>query len=57
MLPPIVEKDLTNFEHSHELYEILVNQISDSILVTDAQLEFPGPKIIFANPAFCKMTA
>ncbi|EMO62984.1 PAS domain S-box protein [Leptospira borgpetersenii serovar Pomona str. 200901868] len=56
MLPPIVEKDLTNFEHSHELYEILVNQISDSILVTDAQLEFPGPKIIFANPAFCKMT-
>nr|WP_061208162.1 ATP-binding protein [Leptospira borgpetersenii] len=56
MLPPIVERDLTNFEHSHELYEILVNQISDSILVTDAQLEFPGPKIIFANPAFCKMT-
>lgn len=51
-----MEKDLTNFEHSHELYEILVNQISDSILVTDAQLEFPGPKIIFANPAFCKMT-
>ncbi|EMN13216.1 PAS domain S-box protein [Leptospira borgpetersenii str. Brem 307] len=56
MLPPIVERDLTNFEHSHELYEILVNQISDSILVTDPQLEFPGPKIIFANPAFCKMT-
>ncbi|MBE8364795.1 PAS domain-containing sensor histidine kinase [Leptospira borgpetersenii] len=51
-----MERDLTNFEHSHELYEILVNQISDSILVTDAQLEFPGPKIIFANPAFCKMT-
>ncbi|MFX3470856.1 PAS domain-containing sensor histidine kinase [Leptospira borgpetersenii] len=51
-----MERDLTNLEHSHELYEILVNQISDSILVTDAQLEFPGPKIIFANPAFCKMT-
>ncbi|QVK49277.1 PAS domain-containing sensor histidine kinase [Leptospira borgpetersenii] len=51
-----MERDLTNFEHSHELYEILVNQISDSILVTDPQLEFPGPKIIFANPAFCKMT-
>lgn len=51
-----MERDLTNFEHSHELYEILVNQISDSILVTDAQLEPPGPKIIFVNPAFCKMT-
>ncbi|EKO35436.1 PAS domain-containing sensor histidine kinase [Leptospira santarosai] len=51
-----MERDLTNFEHSHELYEILVHQISDSILVTDAQLELPGPKIIFVNPAFCKMT-
>ncbi|EMJ93352.1 PAS domain-containing sensor histidine kinase [Leptospira alstonii] len=51
-----MERDLENFEHSQELYEILVNQISDSILVTDTQLEPPGPKIIFVNPAFCKMT-
>ncbi|MBW0434815.1 PAS domain-containing protein [Leptospira yasudae] len=51
-----MERDLANFRHSQELYEILVNQISDSILVTDAELEVPGPKIIFANPAFCKMT-
>ncbi|AYV54362.1 PAS domain-containing protein [Leptospira kmetyi] len=51
-----MERDPKSFEHSQELYEILVNQISDSILVTDAFLEPPGPKIIFANPAFCKMT-
>ncbi|TGL74502.1 PAS domain-containing protein [Leptospira yasudae] len=51
-----MERDLANFRHSQELYEILVNQISDSLLVTDAELEVPGPKIIFANPAFCKMT-
>ncbi|TGK22715.1 PAS domain-containing sensor histidine kinase [Leptospira kmetyi] len=51
-----MERDPKSFEHSQELYEILVNQISDSILVTDASLEPPGPKIIFANPAFCKMT-
>lgn len=51
-----MERDSTNFEHSQELYEILVNQISDSILVTDATLEPPGPKIVFANPAFCTMT-
>ncbi|PJZ56068.1 PAS domain-containing sensor histidine kinase [Leptospira barantonii] len=51
-----MERDPTNFEHSQELYEILVNQISDSILVTDAILDSPGPKIIFANPAFCAMT-
>ncbi|XDD48675.1 ATP-binding protein [Leptospira sp. WS92.C1] len=49
-------RDLKDLEHSKELYEILVNQVSDSILVTDANLEYPGPTIIFANPAFCKMT-
>lgn len=26
------------------------------MLVTDTQLEPPGPKILFVNPAFCKMT-
>ncbi|MBM9498932.1 PAS domain-containing protein [Leptospira sp. 201903071] len=51
-----MERDLKNFELSQELYEILVNQISDSILVTEALLDSPGPRIIFANPAFCKMT-
>ncbi|RHX90924.1 PAS domain-containing sensor histidine kinase [Leptospira stimsonii] len=51
-----MDRDLKNFELSQELYEILVNQISDSILVTEALIDFPGPRIIFANPAFCKMT-
>ncbi|EMI68674.1 PAS domain-containing sensor histidine kinase [Leptospira noguchii] len=51
-----MESNRTNFEHSQEIYEILVNQISDSMLVTDTQLEPPGPKILFVNPAFCKMT-
>ncbi|EKQ84163.1 PAS domain S-box protein [Leptospira kirschneri serovar Grippotyphosa str. Moskva] len=51
-----MEPNRTNFEHSQEIYEILVNQISDSMLVTDTQLESPGPKILFVNPAFCKMT-
>ncbi|MDV6236953.1 ATP-binding protein [Leptospira ellisii] len=51
-----MQPDATNLSHSQELYEILVNQVSDSILVTDAELNFPGPKIVYANPAFCKMT-
>jgi len=33
-----------------------VEQAQESILVTDAQLELPGPKIVFVNPAFTKMT-
>jgi len=33
-----------------------VQQSKESILITDAQLDLPGPKIIFVNPAFTKMT-
>jgi len=33
-----------------------VEQSQEAILVTDAQLDQPGPKIIFVNPAFTKMT-
>ncbi|TGK35120.1 PAS domain S-box protein [Leptospira gomenensis] len=51
-----MHQETTSLSHSQELYEILVNQVSDSILVTDAELDFPGPKIVYANPAFCKMT-
>ncbi len=33
-----------------------VLQSKESILITDAELDLPGPKIIFANPAFARMT-
>lgn len=33
-----------------------VEQAQESILITDAQLELPGPRIVFVNPAFTKMT-
>jgi two-component system, cell cycle sensor histidine kinase and response regulator CckA len=33
-----------------------VEQSKESILITDAELNLPGPKIIFVNPAFTKMT-
>jgi len=28
----------------------------DCVLITDANLQFPGPFILYVNPAFCKMT-
>lgn len=28
----------------------------DGILITDANLDLPGPRILHANPAFCRMT-
>lgn len=33
-----------------------IGQIRESILVTDADLEAPGPRILYVNPAFTEMT-
>lgn len=33
-----------------------IQQSKEAILITDAQLELPGPRIVFANFAFTKMT-
>ncbi len=33
-----------------------VAQAKESILITDAVLDLPGPRILFVNPAFTKMT-
>lgn len=40
-----------------KLMESVVTNTSDAILITEAEpFDFPGPKIIFVNEAFCKMT-
>jgi diguanylate cyclase (GGDEF)-like protein/PAS domain S-box-containing protein len=33
-----------------------LSEASDAILVTDADLRSPGPRILFANAAFCRLT-
>ena len=38
------------------LLETAVTQAKESVVITCAQLEPPGPKILFVNPAFCEMT-
>jgi PAS domain S-box-containing protein len=38
------------------LLNAAVLQSTEAMLVTDADLELPGPRIVFANPAFCRMT-
>jgi PAS domain S-box-containing protein len=43
-------------EESLRLLSSAVMQAKDSILITDAQLDLPGPKIIYVNPAFTTMT-
>ena len=33
-----------------------VESASDAVMITDADLEPPGPRIVYVNPAFCRMT-
>ncbi|HTA29310.1 MAG TPA: PAS domain S-box protein, partial [Candidatus Cybelea sp.] len=43
-------------EESLRLLGSAVEQSKESIVITEAELDLPGPKIIFVNPAFTKMT-
>ena len=54
-------QDLANAEHaeSDEMLRLLnaaVLQSTEAVLITDAQLEAPGPRIVFVNPAFTRIT-
>src|SRR5215831_533638 len=45
--------------HSDEQLRLLttvVEQCAESVLITTAQLELPGPQIVYVNPAFTRMT-
>lgn len=43
-------------EQSLRLLSSAVEQSKESIMITDATLDLPGPRIIFVNPAFTQMT-
>ena len=43
-------------EESLRLLGSAVEQSQESILITDADLDAPGPRIVFVNPAFTTMT-
>jgi two-component system cell cycle sensor histidine kinase/response regulator CckA len=52
-------QDITERKRAEETLRLLssaVLQSRESVLITDARLELPGPQIIFVNPAFTKMT-
>ncbi len=51
--------DITERNQSAESLRLLgpaVEQSRESIVITDAELDLPGPKIVFVNPAFTQMT-
>ena len=43
-------------EETLRLLNSAVEQSKESILITDAEIDLPGPRIIFVNPAFTKLT-
>ena len=54
-----VHTDITERKKSDQALRLLnsaVLQSKESILITDAELDLPGPRIIFTNPAFTTMT-
>jgi two-component system cell cycle sensor histidine kinase/response regulator CckA len=54
-----VISDLTEQTQAREtmrLMESAVQQANDSVMITDIHLDEPGPKILFVNPAFTRMT-
>lgn len=50
-LRPISQLD----PHLH-LLETAIYRANDAVLITTAGLDYPNPRIIFVNPAFCHMT-
>jgi two-component system, cell cycle sensor histidine kinase and response regulator CckA len=52
-------RDITERKRTEESLRLLVSaveQSKESVVITDAELALPGPKIIFVNPAFTQMT-
>ncbi len=43
-------------EEALRLLNSAVLQSSEAVLITDAQLDLPGPRIVFVNPAFERLT-
>jgi PAS domain S-box-containing protein len=51
--------DITERKRAEESLRLLgsaMEQSKESVTITDAELDLPGPKIIFVNPAFTQMT-
>jgi two-component system cell cycle sensor histidine kinase/response regulator CckA len=51
--------DITERKRNEESLRLLgsaVEQSTESIVITDAKIDLPGPRIIFINPAYTKMT-
>ena len=55
----VMAQNITERKKAEETLRLLssaVEQSKESIVITDAELNLPGPRILFVNPAFTQMT-
>jgi two-component system, cell cycle sensor histidine kinase and response regulator CckA len=55
----VLQTEVAERKRAEETLRLLgsaMEQSKESIVITDGELDLPGPKIIFVNPAFTKMT-
>jgi len=55
----VVSRDVTGrriAEEALRLVQTAIEQVDDSVLITDARIDLPGPRILYVNPAFERMT-
>lgn len=65
LLPQVVAQAMAGIERDRRLgrtrealrlLESAVRQAKDAIVITTADIDSPGPRIVFVNPAFCELT-
>jgi PAS domain S-box-containing protein len=47
---------LKEVERKSRIFESVVRSSNDGVMITDTTLDFPGPKILYVNEAFCRIT-
>ena len=52
----MAETQLLAAEQLMNLLDVAVDQAKEAVLITSAELDPPGPEILFVNPALCAMT-
>ena len=52
----VIIHNITERKQSLRLLGAAVEQTKESVVITDAELDLPGPRILFVNPAFTRMT-
>ncbi len=55
----VVSRDVTDRLHAEQQLHLIrqaVEQVREAVIITDNQLDAPGPHILYVNPAFTAMT-